>query len=281
MGLAVQDMKHLLTFKTVVEVKSFSKAGEQLYLSQSTVSTRIQQLENELGVLLFDRSSRHEVQPTAAGYLFYQHVLELLDKWEFMIQEVRKDTSQEKIRCQIAASHTFADMLLPELLKVLLQTFPDVAFELIKCNSEEVLEKVEHHKAHFGFMEEALVSQQSRRHEILKDQLVLAGNTQSDYWLMREKKSGLRYYNQVYLREMNIQSNTILPVNSNALIVQLLKQGIGQSIISQRSLVDAIPFENLPAHYVRYFYFLERPSLRGVLSQIASKILSYYQEQGM
>ena len=71
------DFKHLEAFIKVVELASFSKAADALYISQPSVSTYITSLENELGTLLINRSGKG-LQPTAAGSLFLEKAKELL-----------------------------------------------------------------------------------------------------------------------------------------------------------------------------------------------------------
>ncbi|MHB1627081.1 MAG: LysR family transcriptional regulator [Bacilli bacterium] len=62
----------LLTFVTIVERNNFTKAAEELHLSQSAVSREIQVLENKYGVKLFDRTNKY-VRLTKAGEVLYHH----------------------------------------------------------------------------------------------------------------------------------------------------------------------------------------------------------------
>ena len=72
------DLRQLEIFHKVVELKSFSKAAEAVFLAQASVSERIATLENMVGTKLLDRLGK-EVVPTKAGELLHKHAVLLLD----------------------------------------------------------------------------------------------------------------------------------------------------------------------------------------------------------
>ena len=74
--------KLLQTFIAVYETRSFSKAADQLFISQPSVSVHIKQLETELKTTLFDRNGRTELAPTTNARMLYQRALALLDDWQ-------------------------------------------------------------------------------------------------------------------------------------------------------------------------------------------------------
>ena len=75
------ELRYLRYFVAVVEEQSFTKAAERLFIAQPPLSRQIQNLENELGVQLFERGSR-PLQTTTAGQFLYQHALKLLSNAE-------------------------------------------------------------------------------------------------------------------------------------------------------------------------------------------------------
>jgi LysR family transcriptional regulator, transcriptional activator of the cysJI operon len=72
------DLRRLEAFCKVYELKSFSKAGQDLYLSQPTISAHIAALEDELGVPLFDRVGRG-ILSTQAGDILHRHALNIFE----------------------------------------------------------------------------------------------------------------------------------------------------------------------------------------------------------
>ena len=83
----MMDIQQAKTFLAVVGTGSFVDAAEQLYVTQSTVSTRIKSLEDQLGQILFTRG-RGGAVPTAAGQQFFRHASAFVRIWDHARQEV-------------------------------------------------------------------------------------------------------------------------------------------------------------------------------------------------
>lgn len=118
------SLDQLRTFICVADVGSFSRAGEQLFLAQSTVSWQVQQLEHQIGALLLQRNPTG-VSLTEKGMAFYlkaQKVVSANDDAEQWLTE--NSTDREIVR--FATTDCFASCLLPGLLKHWKYQFPDV-----------------------------------------------------------------------------------------------------------------------------------------------------------
>lgn len=247
--------KWLETFKVVYETKNFSKASEILFISQPTVSSQIKQLENEFGTQLFIRSGRKEVLVTPQAEILYERVVDLMDDWDNLYQAVQTN-QQQIVRCVIGASHTFANYVLPALLIQLHQKFPQIRFSVQMMNSLEVLQAAEHHTVDIGFIEKPLSAPNIKRIPLMEDQLVLAGDTEKGPWLVRENTSGVYYYTKRFLEEKDIEG-PVMEIQNNEVIVGLLKQGFGCSLISERA-VEGISHQRLDESFKRNFYLIRR-----------------------
>ena len=247
--------KWLETFKVVYETKNFSKASEILFISQPTVSAQIKQLENEFGTQLFIRSGRKEVLVTPQAEILYERVVDLMDDWDNLYQAVQTN-QQQIVRCVIGASHTFSNYVLPKLLIQLHQEFPQIRFSVQMMNSLEVLQAVEHHTVDLGFIEKPLSAPSIKRFPLMEDQLVLAGDTEKGPWLVRENTSGVYYYTKRFLEEKDI-NGPVMEIQNNEVIVGLLRQGFGCSLISERA-VEEIPHQRLDDSFKRNFYLIRR-----------------------
>ena len=245
--------KNLSTFKMVYETRSFSRAAELLFIAQPTVSAQIKQLESELGTQLFIRNGRGEVGVTPAADKLYTQAAQLLSSWAELHATV-SGTAMRRSTCRIASSHTFATYLLPQVLPVIVHQYPTVQFSVHMGNSQNVQDALLHHNADLGFIEKPLASSELRRVTLLDDQLVHAGS--SGPWLTREPDSGVYYYTKRFMEEMGITEPTI-EIDNNAMIVNLLHAGFGQSIISARA-AEGIDHVVLDAQYRRQFYMLSR-----------------------
>lgn len=269
--------KLLKTFRSVYETKNFSKTAENLFISQPAVSNQIKQLEEELNIQLFIRNGRQEISATKQADILYHHLLNLSDDWEDTLHALQIQTIPRET-CRIVASNTFAVYYLPELMKQLSQQFPAVSFILDMDNSEQVLDRIEKHQAHFGFIEKPLITNLIIRQQILTDELVRAGDFSQDLWLVREENSGVFHYTERYFLEHNLTPRKML-IKNNEMIVRCLEQGIGQSILSKKALTEKIKWNPLSKEYQRSFYFIKSQHIESVQLREVDRYISHYYEQ--
>ncbi|MHC5216871.1 LysR substrate-binding domain-containing protein [Enterococcus sp. LJL128] len=243
------------TFITVYETKNFTQAADILFLSQPTVSAQIKKLEEQLQTVLFIRKAKQVIHPTSEAVFLYPRFLTILEEWEDSVARVsKKELFREK--CVIACSHTCSVHFVPKFTPALLAHFPTIDFSFLTMNSATVVEQLEQNKIDIGFIENSeLTSPQLTRTAIYEDQLVLAGSPEADYWLLREQSSGLRYYNERYLKEHNL-TPPIIQVNNNEVILALLEEGIGRSVISKMSVTSQINWMPLPEESTRKLYLV-------------------------
>jgi DNA-binding transcriptional LysR family regulator len=135
------DLWQLKIFCKVVELKSFSKAGESVHLSQPTVSSHIKELEEHFGTRLVDRLSR-KVLPTKAGELLYdyaQQLVALRDRTEAVMAEF---SGKMKGRLIIGGSTIPGGYLIPRIIGVFSKRYPEVNISLKVGDTSEILSMV-------------------------------------------------------------------------------------------------------------------------------------------
>ena len=270
--------KLLTTFRVAYETRNFSKTAEILFISQPTVSSQIKQLEEELQCVLFKRKGKQEMHPTKSADTLYVRALNLKDDWE-ETERLVKESQDETLICRISASHTISVYYLPELISHLQTLFPMVLFQIDMKNSAEVLQEMTQHHIDFGFIEMPLLADDVQRIEILKDQLVLAGDLDSQLWLSREETSGVYHYMQRYLLNENLKPDYFV-VKNNEIIIKLLEQGLGKSMISKRAVPENLAYQTLDKDFLRPLYFLRKQHvIQSELEAIAKEIEMYYQKR--
>ena len=121
------NIKQLKTLMAVVEHKSFAAAGDKIGLSPSAVSLQIKAMEDELGVLLFDRIKRPPV-PTARGRALYDHAKKTLELFEASGSVARGELVRPKL--MIGAVPTALASFVPSGLKRLKVQFPNLIIEM-------------------------------------------------------------------------------------------------------------------------------------------------------
>ncbi|GBF74794.1 LysR family transcriptional regulator [Paenibacillus sp. 598K] len=144
------NLEHIESFVYVIHYGGFNKAADVLFLSQPTVTARIQSLERELGVKLFDRIGK-QVTLTDKGREFLpyaQQMLGIYQKSRQQLQPVRSDARIVRIGCTVSvANYVIADIL-PEVYR----RHPDVLFKLATHPSDLILEKLIARKLELGFV---------------------------------------------------------------------------------------------------------------------------------
>ncbi|MGL2324616.1 LysR family transcriptional regulator [Oenococcus oeni] len=247
--------KLLESFIAVYETRNFSKAAEELFLSQPTISVHINQLEKQLDTSLFERNRRTEIRPTENAKRFYPEALKIISNWQRAKEKIA-DQKMPKSRLKIAASHTTATTLLPKVIKFLSASIDQLQIQVSLHNSDDILEMISQHKINLGLIEKPSTNDAVKRYELMNDQLVLAGNQKSSIWLIRENGSGVYHYTQQYLKENGIIPEQTIRIKSNEIIVATLAKGIGKSIVSKKTLITGTPFKELGDSFNRSFYLL-------------------------
>ena len=127
----------LKVFRSVAINRSFTKASQELFISQPAISKHIQELEKEYNVRLFDRMGTH-IQLTTAGEKLLTHANKILKDYQRLDVEMNALRQQTTGELRIGASTTIAQYVLPEQIAAFRKRFPDVRISLLSGNSREV-----------------------------------------------------------------------------------------------------------------------------------------------
>ena len=256
----------LRTFIIVYETRNFSTAAKLMFKTQPTISVQIQRLEAELGFKLFDRKGKQLILPTKQAEFLYPKVVEALHSLSNVFAQA-KNSKNFKTDCILGCSNTTAVHLLPKIMEQLIAEFPLIAFEIKIMNSQEVIDAVEGNKAHIGLIEKSIVSPLIQKEFVYKDELVLAGNIDSDYWILREHDSGMYLINETYLYSNHLNPQ-IIKANNSEVILSLLENNIGKSIISKLALTDSLKWQELDDEY-RYRDLFIIQNIQSPISETA------------
>ena len=254
------DFRQLEVFVAVVDLSSFSKAGEKLYLSQPTVSAHIIALEKELDVPLIIRNTR-EIYPSEEGQKLYDYAIRLLRLRDEALEQICAHGQTLHGVIDIAASTIPAKHLLPGLISGFRESNPGITFNIIPCDSSRVGNMLAEGKAKIGFSGAVINSELCRHYPIAKDQLVLiTPNNQrfqqiisgkdafdkqmKEPFIMRPVGSGTRYEFEQYLqqRKYNEPINIAAEMADTEAIKNSVEAGMGVAVISERAAEDAVRF---------------------------------------
>ena len=197
------ELRHLRYFVAVVEEQSFTKAAEKLFIAQPPLSRQIQNLEAELGVMLFERGSR-PLKTTQAGYFFYQHAVKLLANAE----EVKSMTKRIGL-VERTVTMGFVGSLLYGLLSRIVYLYrqqqPHLKIELVEMTTFEQVKALKEGKIDVGFGRLRISDPALKRILLREERLMMAVHASH---FLSSKKEG------VYLSDLADEKIFLYPAHT-------------------------------------------------------------------
>ncbi len=123
------ELRHLRSFVAVATEQSFTRAAWQLHIAQPPLSQRIRELEEEIGVRLFERSTR-KVALTIAGQVLLDHVQPLFQQLDTAIQACQRAERGETGQLRLGYTGRASDVHLPRMLTTFRRSFPNVTLDI-------------------------------------------------------------------------------------------------------------------------------------------------------
>ncbi|MBF2028304.1 MAG: LysR family transcriptional regulator [Oscillatoriales cyanobacterium C42_A2020_001] len=168
------ELRHLRYFVAVAEELHFNRAAERLHIAQPPLSQQIKQLEAELGVELFYRRTKRQVQLTEAGQVFLQATYRILTQVEQAISDTQRAGRGETGTLIIGFTSTVVYDILPAILSQYRQQFPNVNLVLQELTTTQQEESLQNHQIEVGFCHPPLKENSLELEQILREPLVVA-----------------------------------------------------------------------------------------------------------
>jgi DNA-binding transcriptional LysR family regulator len=247
----------LRAFCLVVEMKSFSKAAEASFVTQSAMSHLIKNLEDELGGKLLNRSGK-AVTPTSAGKTLYAYARKILEDYKAMENDIYNIVKKIKGPLYLGASMTAAKFLLPQVFYDFIKSYQEVRINLSVSSTEKVIIELHQGKIDVGIVEGPVKDKKVISMEIARDEIVLIAPednplakkkaiTPQDLMcqphILPEAGSGTREFIDEFLYLLRIDPqdmNVIMTLGDPELQVQLVQSGLGVSFVSKWAVFKAL-----------------------------------------
>lgn len=273
-------LRQLRIFEAVARHLSYSRAAESLYLTQPAVSMQVRQLEESLGLALFEQLGK-KIHLTSAGqeFLVYcRNILQQVSNAEAMIGELKGDGG----RLSIDAATT-AGYFTPQLLAEFCKRHPQARVSLNVTNRETLLQRLDRNEMDMAimgrppeghdldatpFMENHLVIIAPANHPLAGEKRIPMARLAEETFLVRERGSGTRSAMERYFSDRSIRLNTGTEMNTNEAIKQAVQAGMGLGILSQHTVklevemhhLSVLDVENFPI--LRHWYIIHRQGKR-------------------
>ncbi len=275
---------HLLRiFFVVAEQKSFSRAAEQLFISQPAVSKAVRELEHQLGLPLIERGipgSRKSMRLTESGVAMFEHARGIFALERVALDDVRARVGLKHGELVIGASTTIAGYWLPEYTARFLSRHPSIRLEVRVGNTQEISEELIDCNIDVALVEGVVSDERISSSHWRDDELHIIARTGSNLakrrkpsteelneeaWLLRETGSGTREFSERMMSEHGISPQRIIEFGSNEGIVRAVAAGLGVGVVPARTARELYMLKEIKAVKYPHTGVLLRPLFRLTL----------------
>ena len=251
------DIHRLKIFLKIAELKSFSRAAHELYLTQPTVSQHIAALEKFVGMPLFDRADR-EITLTRAGELLYGYARQIMTLQDDAVQALDHFKGKKSGHLVLGASTIPGEYILPPLLGDFKKLYPDIQITMRIADTAVIVQELLNRNIELGVVGGRIKDEHLHYAKLADDEQVLIVPRRHRWWgkkevsldelfqeplVMREQGSGSRMSMELNLREAGINPGHMLvsaEMGSTAALKHAVRSGVGVAFISRRAVVDEV-----------------------------------------
>ena len=258
--------RQLEVFEAIARHGSFTRAAEELFLTQPTASMQIKKLTDAVGLPLFEHVGKR-IYLTDAGRELQsacRDIFDRLNRFEMNVADM-KGLKQGKMRLAVV---TTAKYFAPRLLGVLCQQYPGIDVSLKVSNRENLLERIKDNRddlyvlgqppegldvIYEPFLDNPLVVLAPVTHPLANQKNISLERLAQEPFIMREPGSGTRIALEKLLHQYQLKIKVRMELGSNEAIKQAIVGGLGISVLSQHSLVLGAPTGELTMLDVEHF----------------------------
>lgn len=264
-------------FNVVANAKSFSKAADELYMTQSAISQSIKQLESAIDVTLFQRTAKG-VELTEAGDLLYKYTSSAMELLDTGLHKLESLKTLEMGELKIGAADTITTHYLLSHLEMFHKLYPNIKIQIINRVTHETVELLKKGKIDLAFgnlpiEDEAL----EIKNCMTVHDTFIAGNDFKEHQdkvfsrseisklplILLENKSNTRQYVDKVFLDSGLSINPVFELGAHELLLQLAKINLGVSCVikefSEEYIKNGDVFElkqnePIPERNIGFFY---------------------------
>lgn len=243
--------RQMQIFEAIVRLGSFTRAAEELFLTQPTVSTQIKKLSDAVGMALFDQTGRR-VKPTEAGEELYRAIRQIFDAMADLDTRIAGLKGLQRGRLRLAVVTT-AKYFAPEILGDFCREYPGIDVSLKVANRERIFERImnneddlyilgqpaerDYNLKSYPFAANPLVVMASNDHPLARESNISIERLAEEPLISREVGSGIRDTAMRVFAEHDIVPKVRMELGSNEAIKHAVVGGLGVAVLSLHTLV--------------------------------------------
>ncbi|KGR86205.1 LysR family transcriptional regulator [Lysinibacillus odysseyi] len=237
-------------FIKVVDEGNFTRAGEQLGMTQSGISHNISSLESELGIVLLNRG-RNGISLTDSGERIIRNMRNIISEAESIKQETASILGIEKGRIRVGSFSSFSSKMLPRIMSAFRKEFKGIEVEFYEGSYQQITRWVEEGKVDVGFtslnnstanleyislVNDKFVIILPNNHHLKEFEQINVKDIQGEDFIM--PRSGCEISIKTFLKEHDVSPNVQFSVADNQTIIAMVREGLGITIIPELALPD-------------------------------------------
>ncbi len=248
------NLRSLKIFKEVCETNNMTKAAKTLHITQPAISQTISNLEEELGIKLFERIKNH-LELTYSGRVlcnYSQKIVRMLDESEDLLNQI---ANLKKGKLRIGASMTIGTYLMPKLINEFKNEREELKMPLLINNTDHIVDHILNNDLDIGFVEGPFNSAEITTSFFMKDELTLIASPDyfskspkkiklkdiaEENFILREKGSGTRDIAKQKLDETKINYEIKHVLNNFEAIKKAIMANMGISILPKLAVKEEI-----------------------------------------
>ncbi len=274
-------LRQLKVFESVARHLNFTRAAEELFLTQPAVSMQVKLLETHLGLALFEQLGKRIHLTEAGGEVlgYARNITQQLEELEAVLNRM-KGLAGGKLRISVA---TTANYFIPTLLGTFSRRYPEVTVSLDVTNREILLQQLSENTVDLvimgqppaeadvdaeAFMDNPLIIVAPPEHPLARQKKIPLKRLQDEVFLVREPGSGTRIAMERFFAERKIHLKTGMEVGSNEAIKQSVQAGLGLGLLSRATIEQELELKRLVVLDVaefpimRHWYVVHRKGKR-------------------
>jgi len=289
-------LRQLKVFEAVARNLSFTRAAEELFTTQPTVSIQLKQLTDIVGQPLLEQIGKR-VFLTDTGRELHKvcrEIIDVLSRFEMLVSDM-KGVKAGKLRLTVI---TTAKYFVPRLLGIFCQRYPGIDVSLKVTNREGLLQRMaenlddlyvlgqppEQLGVEFEpFLENPLVVLAAGSHPLANQRNISPQRLVEEQFLIREPGSGIRLATEQFFSERGLKLKVRMELGSNEAIKQSVAAGLGIAVLSAHTLVlehskDELTVLDVEGFPIRRYWYLAYPKNKQ-LSVVAQAFLEFLHEE--
>lgn len=270
-------LRQLKVFESVARNLSFTRAAEELHLTQPTVSIQLKQLSDIVGLPLLEQIGKR-IHLTDVGHELLKvchETFEGLARFEMLVSDM-KGVKAGKLRLAVI---TTAKYFVPRLLGPFCELYPGIDVSLKVTNRERVLQRMADNLDDLyilgqppensevfsePFLENPLVVVARSSHPLAAEKIISPQRLVEEQFLMREPGSGIRLATEQFFAERALKLKVRMELGSNEAIKHAVAGGLGIAVLSAHTLAlerssDELAILNVEGFPIRRHWYLAYP----------------------